>query len=323
MNSFTVIYIIGDQRSGSTLLDYLLSWHPKATSVGELALLNSHYFRTTPQKMTDWSCHCGEYVDECSFWKDITAQVGFSKEFETRIKYKESLLSYLSFKNQRKDLTKFLRSENIEKKAKKIADDYWKLYEAIHKQTGKSIIIDSSKNGILAYFLNKHRNGNIRFILLEREIEAVAFSKLGRAKIIAEKDKKSLTKPYLYYLLGSGYKMILNRLLARLIDEENNFKTYVEVVDYMKLVQNTQKIIDQITTTFQIGSFVSPTFTNEERTEKVHAIAGSPGHKQRCEIKPDLKHKSYLDKNKFINLLTKLICTRYYSQKNTIDLKEL
>ena len=64
----TLIYIASDVRSGSTLLDYLLSNNDNIISIGEFALLNDHLNRKGWGVSWDWCCSCGQHLEDCSFW---------------------------------------------------------------------------------------------------------------------------------------------------------------------------------------------------------------------------------------------------------------
>src|SRR4051812_14817444 len=66
----TVIYVMADVRSGSTLLENILSKSHETISVGELALLKGHIQHQGPGIKWNWNCSCGFPVLECGFWKD-------------------------------------------------------------------------------------------------------------------------------------------------------------------------------------------------------------------------------------------------------------
>ena len=68
-----LVYVLSNGRSGSTLLDLLLGSHAQAWSVGELQVL--------PWELEEHRdpCGCGEFLDECDFWKPLVAE----REFES------------------------------------------------------------------------------------------------------------------------------------------------------------------------------------------------------------------------------------------------
>src|SRR5881397_149559 len=71
MEKPTVIYIISDRRSGSTLLENILSKSSEVTSVGELAMLKGHILKQGPGERWNWNCSCGNSVMECVFWRSV------------------------------------------------------------------------------------------------------------------------------------------------------------------------------------------------------------------------------------------------------------
>lgn len=64
MTNYDIIYIAGYGRSGSTLLDVMLSSHPETLGTGEFTRL----FRETS---LDAFCTCGSKLIDCVFWSDL------------------------------------------------------------------------------------------------------------------------------------------------------------------------------------------------------------------------------------------------------------
>ena len=73
-----LIYIAGDDRSGSTMLDMMLSGHSAITSVGEAHQLRAYanqdyeFYKSIHQL----NCMCGEKFSECSFWNGVQKELG-------------------------------------------------------------------------------------------------------------------------------------------------------------------------------------------------------------------------------------------------------
>ena len=76
MKKIKVIYISGIGRSGSTLLDIILSTSEKVFSVGEI-------FKYNQMLRENIKCSCGKKVKDCSFWKDFDG-----KDFKIKNRYK-------------------------------------------------------------------------------------------------------------------------------------------------------------------------------------------------------------------------------------------
>src|SRR3954471_9249915 len=84
----TIIYVMSDKRSGSTLLENILSKSDETVSVGELALLKNHIFREGAGFRWNWNCSCGSPVKECTFWGEILEGVDTeSPQFNTKIQW--------------------------------------------------------------------------------------------------------------------------------------------------------------------------------------------------------------------------------------------
>jgi len=68
----TLIYIASDARSGSTLIDYLLSNHNQVESVGELSLLNDYINkRGLASARHNWVCSCRRTLETCQLWSSV------------------------------------------------------------------------------------------------------------------------------------------------------------------------------------------------------------------------------------------------------------
>jgi hypothetical protein len=61
-----LLYILAPSYSGSTLLTYLLAWHPRIATIGEL--------KATPMGDVErYRCSCGELITQCGFWREASA----------------------------------------------------------------------------------------------------------------------------------------------------------------------------------------------------------------------------------------------------------
>jgi hypothetical protein len=159
-----VVFIAGFTRSGSTLLEHLLSISPGTVAVGEMAYLWDPEVRNTSY------CGCGMKLDCCSFWKKILTAHDFEEDRSPEVlefwKFFEDLVSnggkagdpqYRRFLNQ------------IES-----------TYAAISNQTQGSVIIDSSKRPIFALAAAKLPNVRLTMIHLVRDSRGCVFSWINR-----------------------------------------------------------------------------------------------------------------------------------------------
>lgn len=307
MESPLVVYIIGDNRSGSTLLDYLLSSHPDAVSVGEVHHLHGHYCKTGTGKLWNWKCSCANDVRTCIFWSKIIEDISFSKTNFT--KFKNPILKNSLFYRS-KNKNKLIRTldEKFDDQGKAIAKTRWKIYKSVQRISGKSLIIDSSKSALEAYFLYKYRQGDIKFILLERNIWEVAYSKLTRVQGLSTEIKEfyDIKEHSIYKYLVSSYNVLKkNQSIFNIIQKKSN-ETIIKEVKYLNLTTNTKKEIDRLCSFLKTSSFNPPSKTNQNDIPQ-HILGGSRSRNDKKLIKPDKRWKSYFKAKPLAYILGKTL----------------
>ena len=162
-----VIYIMGASRSGSTMLNTVLGNHPHIESVGELTNLprsgwiNGEY------------CACGKRGNVCSFWSNVR------EEWVKRIGI-DDVEGYLALQNI---FERFRHWPRLLKERYKLSlqfQTYIKhthaVLEAICEVSGKSIIVDSSKNPMRAFALSIMPGIDLYLIHLVRDGRGVVWS---------------------------------------------------------------------------------------------------------------------------------------------------
>jgi hypothetical protein len=125
-----VIYIAGYGRSGSTVLDIVLSGHHQIAGLGEVSLL-----------VEDWShperrCSCGAAYPECPFWRDLFPEgkpdprlARVNRQVEQASSVPRLLLGRLD-----RTATGLYRAYQD------------RLFQHVLERTGATIIVDSSKS---------------------------------------------------------------------------------------------------------------------------------------------------------------------------------
>jgi hypothetical protein len=63
-----VVFIAGRAHSGSTLLDLMLSGHPRLIGVGEVYSLFDPKQKDWLNHVDEVACSCGKHMDQCAFW---------------------------------------------------------------------------------------------------------------------------------------------------------------------------------------------------------------------------------------------------------------
>lgn len=298
-----VIYIIGDNRSGSTLLDYLLSCHPDAVSVGELHHLNDYYFKKGVGMRTDWKCGCGNQIKECSFWMQVLQKIQFSESYVTRLKLNKSKRINRLFSTKKN----FIETLAEREERKEFAHNQWELYKAIFAETKQKIIIDSSKSPYEAFTLNEFKQGKIKFIFLKRNIWEVAYSSNNRMKSFSNDfiEYMNLKESSIYKTIFNTYTIFkTNQYVSELINKSTDQS--VKEVEYIELTTNVKDSIASICSFLDLEYFDPPLRTNLGLKED-HIIHGSPSRGDSKTIKPDMRWESYYSNKPIALLLGKIL----------------
>lgn len=275
----TIIYVMSDKRSGSTLLENILSKSEETVSVGELALLKNHIFREGAGFRWDWNCSCGSPVKECVFWSKVLEGMNLdSPAFNTKIRW--------NFKSNRtlagSILTQVFKGtlQNIDKY--KINADtihtLYAIYRKIFDFTGKNFIIDSSKNPVQAYMLYRHKPADIdvKIIGLKRDLRAIAASKRKWNNL----NNKDVNKSLGWLLRNSFlYNKICSQVL-KLVNAEDKL-----LISYEQLATDTQPQLDKVVRKTGLQPYKAPQYMHVEDDD--HTIAGTPQRFTKKPIKYD------------------------------------
>ncbi len=191
-----LVYILAASHSGSTLLAMLLGSHSDICTVGEL--------KATSLGDTDrYLCSCRRKIKECPFWTGITrdmAERGYEFDITnsgTDIRnsaspYVRKLLNPLHrgpFLEKIRDTALDL-SPNWRKQLPKIQAANTMLMECILAQTGKKIIVDSSKIGIRLKYLMRNKSLDVKIIRLIRDGRGVALTYMDPERFADASDQQ-------------------------------------------------------------------------------------------------------------------------------------
>lgn len=175
-----VIYITGEERSGSTLLERILGQHDKIFAAGELIHIWERSF------IDNQLCSCRKSFNECRIWNRIVNI--FLQKLGEEIKLNFIIEALLKTSRIRQ----YLIGKDFDNKyAEFINKVYTNLYETIIESTGKEFLIDASKHPVFAHILANNKNINLYVIHLVRDSRGVAYSwtkKKIRPEIINRKE---------------------------------------------------------------------------------------------------------------------------------------
>jgi len=290
-----VIYILGSGRSGSTLLDRLLGQSSHSFSVGELVQVWDKGFEK------DMLCACQQPFSQCSFWQVVIAQL--SREFppEDFVRMAEWGRQTLSFRELR---------------GIKVPDFYLKrtlaLYQAIRDVSGASVIVDSSKSALYAYYLSLIPEIDLYAVHIVRDSRAVAYS-LSRNKFLYTLNSQEV---YMAKLKAwrSAIHWILHNLSVDVLGSLISINFWGRV-RYEDLVQNPEFFINGIMSFSDAGTPKKFISDHIARLKIGHNIDGNPMRFNLGDVTIELDKEwmskmSLLDRT-IVTLLTAPLLIRY------------
>lgn len=262
----SILYIISNARSGSTLLEYLLSSNDNTISVGELNNLDSHLNHGRLGKTWGWKCSCGEDFDKCSFWRKV-----FDELRARDIDYKNRTSIY---ENDRNIFTKLISIKYDHILNKPVIDLLNNIYDVIFQDSGIQLIVDSSKNPLQGLALYKNLNADVKIIYLKRDIRAVVFS-MQKWEKKHENKNSSLFK---LLIISIAFHLKSRRCLQKVSSEDKYHLTYEKLAKY------PQQAIDELMTYFGYASYPTPEYM--EYTNR-HSVGGTPTRFEKRKIEYD------------------------------------
>jgi len=163
-----ILFIIGNNRSGTTILQNILGQLDGYVSVGELKYIWDRGF------LRNKLCGCGVPFRECEFWTTIS-------EHPPSIinKYDPYQLFQLGESFRVQHLPSTVIPYNRKKLFSRLAtymEAVENTYQAIQSVTGSRIIVDSSKNPAYGYLLSHMSSIDLHILHVIRDSRAVAYS---------------------------------------------------------------------------------------------------------------------------------------------------
>ena len=151
-----VIYIMGTARSGSTILEILLSKGKGVFGAGELtSLIQDGFIENKP-------CSCDSSCADCNIWGKVSEHLQIDKQeleewavLQKEIDWHDGFLKQLFCMIPRKDMLRY-RELNT------------RMLMAIQTVTGCHLVLDSSKYAGRALALSKVWKSNLKVICLTR-----------------------------------------------------------------------------------------------------------------------------------------------------------
>jgi hypothetical protein len=258
-----VLYIMGVGRSGSTVLDTVLGNHPQIESVGELTNLPRSGW------MNNEYCACGRQGNVCPFWTNVRREWVQRTGADDVERYLALQAAFERFRRwpwllrqQRTPLPQFLL----------YAQRTQALFEAIRVVSGKSIIVDSSKNPMRAFALSLIPGLNLRLIHLVRDGRGVVWSYM---KAFRQDEKRGVQKdlaPVPVWQTSLGW-CLQNAVAEFVLRQTGAVGTHIRYEDFVEQPQETLGRIGRISD-IDFSSIATDLLHEKEMTVG-HMIAGN------------------------------------------------
>ena len=193
MTKIRYVFILGAQRSGSTLLNLILGSHSRMFAVGEAWKLNQ-------QIQSGNGCTCGApSVSECPFWNNVSQRLEQEVGWNPIKKPGGRKLHRTELGRIRSDVFSVLERMSLGfghslnsnwigatmwhlPPTRKIAANNSQLLSACHDVAEQKIIVDSGKDPFRADFVGRLNRESSRYIFLVRDGRGVASSRLGKGR---------------------------------------------------------------------------------------------------------------------------------------------
>ena len=284
-----VLYVMGEGRSGSTLLDLLLGQFDEFSSLGEM-----QYFWQRGL-VNNEKCSCSRSFGECDFWQSIMHIFKYSYLVEKTNDVNVLISPSKYIKNKGWQIS--------DKRKKEIQEILLQLYTKIQVMNGSNVLIDSSKEYLYFNILNGIPEIEISVIHLVRDPRAVTFSWMSK--------KERNQDGYKYMIRLSSFQSATHWLYRNCMAHiaKRNVKNY-KLIKYEYFVLNPKAMISMILTEFKYevsnkDAFLEGGVVNPLNS---HVVAGNPARlsKEPLIIKLDERWRQGLDF--FDRLKVSVIC---------------
>ncbi len=162
-----ILYVMGTGRSGTTILEVLLTNDDGITGTGEL----KHIFRDA--FVRDLQCSCGRSGHQCELWARVLHTSGWSREdCETLRATVEQLEGHANFPSV------YLGRTN-QQLLDRYATASTTLFRSIARIMGSAVVVDSSKYPARALLLERLYPGKVKVLCITRSAQGLiaAFQK--------------------------------------------------------------------------------------------------------------------------------------------------
>ncbi len=296
-----VIYCMGSGRSGSTLLNIILSNHSKIFGAGEINSIQ----RINQEK---FNCSCGNRFVECDFWGGVMDKWKKAEQKETPAETISKIHGIDNFKSPIAWIKYLLNYPFQSRFFKNYLESTYNFYKAMIEESGRPVIMDISKNPLRALVLNAHPKIDLRLIHLVRDGRGVAWS-------INKYDKTDIRQKPVWRAALFWTVINLQANFVRKRVKDSGLVLYEDLVKFPEKTINSIAQIADVDPTSIIHSL-----KGNLAQEESHIMAGNKLRRQRnITLKLDTKWKENLSQeqiNSFMKIAGSTMASYGYTKGN-------
>jgi hypothetical protein len=258
-----IIYLAGEGRSGTTLLEKLLAEQNNIFAGGELRYIWERSIKD------DQLCSCGKRFSECEVWQRIISDIRENINVDLFINTYNKIgrmRHYPFFK-----LLKKCNNKDFDI----ISNIYYKLYKSILKNTNSTYVIDSSKHPVFAHILSTNPNIELYVIHLIRDPRAVAYSSMKKRIRPEIKDRVEYMPIYPSYISATAWKFV--NIVSEQLNKES--KKYMRL-KYEDMFKDIKATINKIGNFLELES-INFDFIKSNNIVKLHSNHTTSGNPMR------------------------------------------
>ncbi len=186
------LFILGAQRSGSTLLNLVLGSHPAAIAIGEGWKLNQAVVENN-------ECTCGQPIQECAFWKKVSVameqDIGWNPFVSPgqRVMHRrdvgkirsilliaaEKIVGKLGATKASNAMLSLIKKSST---SKSVVTTGFALLDACLVASGAKLAVDSGKDAFRVDAMFSQRPELCKIVFLVRDGRGVSASRLGKGR---------------------------------------------------------------------------------------------------------------------------------------------
>lgn len=268
-----VLYILGWGRSGSTLLANLLGGIDGFFCVGEL-----HYLWERGI-LEGRLCGCGKTLENCEFWRHVIP-AALEQQHEYELLNPADVLQWQDRAVRVRHTWRLLHSPTVDATGTPSSDDpserYLRLisqvYEAVSRQSGANVIVDSSKRPSDAALLLAAPNVAVYFLHLVRDPRAVAFSWQRKKDELDVKHRALMSR---HGAIASTLYWTSWNLLSERVRRDGRARGSL-LVRYEDFIEAPERTLRDVTHLLGENADL-PIRGSRARLVPNHSVAGNPG----------------------------------------------